>query len=545
MENKLENINIEQNKELFEYEMTEVILNLKGEFAVFSGKNTKFAEMAVDDSRLKVDTPKVGQVNVDLSGVYTPTVGNIQCPKIVSAKVEESNLKLPIIPQLSTNGDREEGSESSSEKNNVWDGISLPDLSKIESSKIIKRLSGQSLEGTKRIKNPSIKIPQLIEITESTPFSEKKTYCSPISIHAPKTDIKHENWIIGKIPDSCTKKIIRTRVPQVRFNALTRLGEVKKLSKTQIVNSVEIKVPDIITPVSFGVKKESKAVHTVKIPEVECVENYGQKLPVASCEPVRIDYPFITRFQFQKLNKPRILPVVRMIELRETHKPKFEIKNPTLAKEEVHVPEIKYIQPYKCAEIDIKNQPILVPNAQKCDDEKIDIKRAEIKVSLPETELSKQRDLRLVLKNQASVIKTPVIPKIKKNNMPNIRKTDMSIILPSEKVTAIGEIHNIVKSMDTVAVAVPSVAIKEYRPTQVKRSPRYKIEIPSEVQPCFNGVTLVEYKPSATNIEIHSVNVGKIIDKVVVDYYGDIAIPKKPDVKETVDNIIALAVAKA
>ena len=40
MENKVENINIETNKELFEYEMTEVILKLKGEFAAFSGKDT-------------------------------------------------------------------------------------------------------------------------------------------------------------------------------------------------------------------------------------------------------------------------------------------------------------------------------------------------------------------------------------------------------------------------------------------------------------------------------------------------------------------------
>lgn len=544
MENKLENINIEQNKELFEYEMTEVILNLKGEFAVFSGKNTKFAEMVVDDSRLKVDSPEVVQVKVDLSGVDTPTVGRVQCPEIVSAKVEESNLKLPIIPQFSADGGREEGSESCAERISVWAGISLPKLSKIKNSTIIKKLSEQSLEERKNIKNPSVKIPHLIATTETNPFSEKKIYCSPISIHAPKTDIKHGNWIIGKIPDSCTKKIVRARVPQVRFNALTRLREVKKLPETQIINSVEIKVPDVITPVSFAVKKESKAAHTVKISEIERTENYGQKLLVASCEPVQIDYPFIPRFQFQKLKKPRISPIFRMAELRETHKPKFEINNPTLAKEEVHVPEIKHIQSYKCAEIDIKHQPLLIPNAQKCDDEKIDIERAEIKVSLPETEVSKQGNLKVVLKNQASIIKTPIIPRIKKNNMPNVKKTDMAIILPSEKVKAIGEIPNIVKSMDTVAVAVPSVSIKEYKPTQVQRSPKYNIDIPSKIQPCFNGVTFVEYKQSATNIEIHPVKVGKIIDRVAVDYYGAIAIPQKPEVKETVDNIIALAMAK-
>lgn len=530
MKNKLENINIEQNKDLFEYEMTEVILNLKGEFAVFSGKNTKFAEKVVDDSKLKVDTPKIGQVKIDLSGVDTPTVGNVQSHKIVSAKIEESNLKLPIIPQLSTNGEKEEGSKSCSEKNNVWDEISLPDLFKIENSKIIKKSSGQSLEGTKRIKNLPIKIPQLIEITKSTPFSEKKTYCSPISIHTPKIDIKNENWNIGEIPDSCCKKIKRTRVPQVRFNALKGLREVKKLHETQIINSVEIKVPDIMRPVSFGVKKESKAVHTLKMPEVDGLEYYGQKFLVASCEPFQIDYSFIAQ----------ILQVSKMVDLRKTHKYKYEINNPTLAKEKVHMPEVKYLQSYQCTEINIKHQPLLISNAQKYDNEKNDIKRVEIKeikVSLPKTEILKQGNLKLFLKNKTSVKKTP--------NIPNVKNTDVTLILPSEKTKAIGEIPNIVKSMDTVTVAVPSVSINKYKPILVKKVSKHNIEIPSEMQPFVNGVPLVRYKQTASNIKICTIKVEGIIDKVVVDYYGEITIPQKPEVKETVDNIIALAVTNS
>ena len=42
-----ENINIDECKELFEYEMTEVIIKLKGEFAAVSGCSKRYSEAAV------------------------------------------------------------------------------------------------------------------------------------------------------------------------------------------------------------------------------------------------------------------------------------------------------------------------------------------------------------------------------------------------------------------------------------------------------------------------------------------------------------------
>lgn len=56
-------MNVEKNKELFEYEMTEVILKLKGEFAVVSGKDSRYKDVAVDQTKLDVSVeplPKVG-----------------------------------------------------------------------------------------------------------------------------------------------------------------------------------------------------------------------------------------------------------------------------------------------------------------------------------------------------------------------------------------------------------------------------------------------------------------------------------------------------
>lgn len=66
MENiKLDNIDIEFCKELFEYEMTEVILKLKGEFASVSGKDTKYAAVAVDERKLQVSPVSMPEVKLE------------------------------------------------------------------------------------------------------------------------------------------------------------------------------------------------------------------------------------------------------------------------------------------------------------------------------------------------------------------------------------------------------------------------------------------------------------------------------------------------
>lgn len=98
MESKtLNNIDIEKNKELFEYEMTEVILALKGEFAVVSGKGTKYEELAVDDSKLKVSPIAVTEVELQKSEVTAPDVAKPSLDKI-----KEVELKRTVIDTRGT-----------------------------------------------------------------------------------------------------------------------------------------------------------------------------------------------------------------------------------------------------------------------------------------------------------------------------------------------------------------------------------------------------------------------------------------------------------
>jgi len=52
-------LDIARRKEIFAYESTEVLLKLKGDFAAFSGENTRFAESAVAEERLVIPSVRI------------------------------------------------------------------------------------------------------------------------------------------------------------------------------------------------------------------------------------------------------------------------------------------------------------------------------------------------------------------------------------------------------------------------------------------------------------------------------------------------------
>lgn len=86
MEQKnMENIDIEKHKELFAYEMTEVILKLKGEFAVVSGKDTQYWKDRVEEKSLKIAPvvlPETGLEQVQLPVPQVPAVSAIALPEV-------------------------------------------------------------------------------------------------------------------------------------------------------------------------------------------------------------------------------------------------------------------------------------------------------------------------------------------------------------------------------------------------------------------------------------------------------------------------------
>ena len=99
--------------------------------------------------------------------------------------------------------------------------------------------------------------------------------------------------------------------------------------------------------------------------------------------------------------------------------------------------------------------------------------------------------------------------------------------------------------MTPFTVCIPAVSFKKPKTLSPRKVEKHNMAIPIASPPRFSEMVLVEHERSSTEIEIHSVKVNGNLGKVRISHYGTIAIPQKPEVKETVDNIIALAVAKS
>ena len=93
------NINIDKHRELFEYEMTEVLLNLKGEFATFSGMGTRYVESAVAEERLEIPNaviPRVVPEKIHIAVSLQYQNAGFTCPSISCTTPVE--IKLPNRP---------------------------------------------------------------------------------------------------------------------------------------------------------------------------------------------------------------------------------------------------------------------------------------------------------------------------------------------------------------------------------------------------------------------------------------------------------------
>lgn len=90
----------ERNKELFEYEMTEVILKLKGEFAKVSGKDLQLDESQFEIPPINIhsDIPNVDIKPISITSVGVGTTvsgGAFVIPEVV---VENSEIDCPAVP---------------------------------------------------------------------------------------------------------------------------------------------------------------------------------------------------------------------------------------------------------------------------------------------------------------------------------------------------------------------------------------------------------------------------------------------------------------
>lgn len=546
MENKVENINIEKNKELFEYEMTEVILKLKGEFAAFSGKDTKFAEMVVDDARLHIAPPKVVQVDVEDCRVETPMIGSVKKTKTAHVEVKETTLQLPVIPKMTDENGKKEESSFGTKKANIWQGIVLPSLPLLSNPTFSKGLPEKSLKDVEKEIISSVVVPPLVSILDSAQKMKKEAHTAPVLVHVPRT-IKYSNWNKGRGSVQCKKSTVKNTIPNVGYDSAKMISQLLCLSKVSAVDCAEIKVPYIVTNVTVDTEDVKKAeAHTIEVPQVNYTVGYSHTIPSITCESVKIDVPTISSFDYCELKNTTVATNKKRIEFQESHSFKYEIKNPTVSRATITVPELKYIQEYKFGDACIKHQPILVPDAPRCNDKKarVCIRNAQVGVVLPKTEISKQPKVKTVVVSERNVWQTPDIPVIKKTHLPDVQRKDIDVPFPHKIIKTVDGIQNIESEINVMSLHIPIISYSGHEPISLNRVVKPVVDVPSTTKPHFSGLATIEHKQTAREIEVHPVKVNGILDKVTISYHGTISVPQKPEVKETVDNIIALVAAK-
>lgn len=93
----MEQIDIAKHKELFEYEMTEVILALKGEFATVSKEGTKFSGPQIGQEKLNIPQPELGEVQIAEFDANVPEVACSTSGGITVVDVQFQNMEIPVI----------------------------------------------------------------------------------------------------------------------------------------------------------------------------------------------------------------------------------------------------------------------------------------------------------------------------------------------------------------------------------------------------------------------------------------------------------------
>ena len=475
MNNKVENINIEKNKELFEYEMTEVILKLKGEFAAFSGKDTRFEEMAVDDKKLLICTPEVIQVQMSDCNVQVPEVGRIQPANPVLVEVKSAELNLPSLTQT-LGEDTKQEDDLKTKRVNVWQEIALPVLPAINIVTIANSSSEQTIrEVEKEIISP-VEIPRLFSVMKSTRRMKGKEHTTPISVCVPKLTMKCDGKHTNVISDSPLQNRNTKEIPEVEFNSEVIADMCKKISKPRNINTTNVRVPYVVKSMAMSMAKSKLiAERMVDVEETDTNRSNAEVLPTITHKAVMVNYPLVPAMGMGEMMKTVEPITMKPLILQIPHSFRFEIKNPTVINNKIAVPELKDVKISGINSVYISGHPIFTQKP-------VTLKYLGSSVMVPNTEIQN------FSKSESTLVRTGRV-----KTSTNIPKVSMK---PVSKVKRLA-----------IDVSVP-------------RSPSKRVEL----------------------IEVPKIMLNGNISKVNVTHFNAIDIPKKPEVGDTVDSIIALAV---
>lgn len=261
MDKQIQNMDINRSKELFEYEMTQVLIELQGEFDAISGKDLNFAGSAADE--LNTNIPSVSIPAVEMEENKTQIPETAKMPEIgipeaekVSMDInapEASKLAAPEIPQV----------EISMKKTD------LPEIPGIRSA--AETAAAMTVSGDNKKISISADITDMSETIRKTFAGKKEITAEAAKINVPAA---------GKI---CIKKAetISVEAPEVNVPS-AKIPETGAFS-VEIASPAPAAIPEVRKMTAIfpegNESKEQKITLNINIPDTSLPEIPGITIP--------------------------------------------------------------------------------------------------------------------------------------------------------------------------------------------------------------------------------------------------------------------------
>lgn len=361
----IENINIEKNKELFEYEMTDVILKLKGEFAAFSGKGTKYEANKVAEEKLKLELYPLKDVSWD---TYKGKVPNINIlPVVLLNNVEVDLMKIDDMSSKAWHMGEVHFNPL------IEDKISIIDIPRTDYQFNDVKLCVKDEEKLKKIEVKTI--PKIDVKCTSFVVEEKKRIAvntiPEFSFEYNSFDIEQENFIgTINIPSVSSNVGNMVDIPKVEtvFDKVEVPNTTIKVLKGSDVNveRITVNIPKTDINCSYSsteIKTESNAVQ-LNVPSINLGEiNKAYDIPQSNIRMVQVPTP--KQISIETVANENIKLHIPNTDVEQYKKRDFLVEKKASISEIPEMPIVNKFSIDKCEITQKEIEEIMIPHFEK------------------------------------------------------------------------------------------------------------------------------------------------------------------------------------
>ena len=258
MSGEQELIDIEEKKEQFEYEMTQVLLMFKNEAEALKAKDvSEYLEMEVGKAEVSFEAPEIEVKGVKAAkiaevkeiapseNVFEVSVSGIEVPEVKKAEqvifvefVASVNTYVPKVPVFSgisgVKADAPEKAVNIAEvpdvnvkvPENIAYEVSIPETAKYEEN--IPSYTSKAIEAFE-VGKVSAAVPEIEKFTVSDDLKVTGTVSVSISENMPETAINSDSFVLGEVKaEKFSVSVTDTAMPAITVLPVPQKAEIPK-----------------------------------------------------------------------------------------------------------------------------------------------------------------------------------------------------------------------------------------------------------------------------------------------------------------------------